>query len=127
MKIEKILIVEDSIISRNLLIHSIPDAEKYSIRDAEDGQKAWYEVQRFQPDFIILDINMPNVNGWTFLEQIRSENIMTPVIVVTTEIILEEKLKRLGVLAYIKKPIHKNHMHKIFEKLAHYENSAPLG
>ena len=54
----QILIVEDSIISRNLIIHSIPNSEKYNIRDAEDGQKAWYEVQRFQPDFIILDINM---------------------------------------------------------------------
>ena len=117
MNIQKILIVEDSILSTNLIIHSIPQAEKYQITTATDGQRAWSELMKSHPDLIILDINMPNVTGWTFLEHLRFQKLSIPVAICTTEIVNEQKLRDYQIFAYIRKPIHKNQFMTLFQKL----------
>lgn len=51
---------------------------------ALDGQDAWESVQLHQPDVILLDIEMPKMNGLEVLRRIREHQIDTKVIIVTT-------------------------------------------
>ncbi len=68
---EKILVVDDE---KNLrdLIASVLQMKDYEIALAEDGEAALKLFETFEPDLIISDIRMPNMNGFDFLETVRA-------------------------------------------------------
>jgi two-component system chemotaxis response regulator CheY len=72
-------------------------------------------------DLIILDINMPVMNGLEFLKQIQREPAYKdiPVIIISTEGRDEDALQglRMGAKAYIKKPFHHAELHALIKKL----------
>jgi len=83
----KILIVDDSkamrmIVSRTLRQAGYGDHES---KEANDGQEALAATREWQPDLIISDWNMPNMNGIEFLQALRGEGVSTPFGFVTTE------------------------------------------
>ena len=57
------------------------------VTEAEDGEVALAKVKSIKFDFIITDINMPNMDGLTFIKELRKLDnyINTPVLVLTTE------------------------------------------
>jgi CheY-like chemotaxis protein len=104
----KILVVEDEEDILNL-IKIILDMEGHSTiltKDGEEGIKALEDNDDIS--LIILDIKMPNMNGWEFLEIIKNNDKWKdiPVIVLTayTQVNDIEKAKEMGVESYIAKP-----------------------
>ncbi|ADC68938.1 response regulator receiver protein [Methanocaldococcus sp. FS406-22] len=104
----KILVVEDEEDILNL-IKIILDMEGHSTiltKDGEEGIKALEDNDDIS--LIILDIKMPNMNGWEFLEIIKNNDKWKdiPVIVLTayTQVSDIEKAKEMGVESYIAKP-----------------------
>lgn len=81
----KILLVDDSRTIRNIQKNILAKLEHKEIDEAADGVEALVKVKEFSPDLILLDWNMPNMDGLTFLQTIRKNNIKTPVIMCTTE------------------------------------------
>lgn len=88
-----ILIAEDDAVLRNLYIKKFTVAG-FSIRSAVDGQETITAIQQKAPDLLLLDIHMPNVDGFTVLEKFPKESRTFPVIILTN--FEEEKYKERG-------------------------------
>lgn len=68
----KILVVEDNADSRNLL-HFLLTSKGYHVITAIDGQEGLYMAKVENPDLIITDLTMPNMDGTELIKHIRSE------------------------------------------------------
>jgi two-component system OmpR family response regulator len=102
----KILIVDDDPHIREL-IHVILSKEGVSIVEAEDGESALSILETEKVDLIILDIMMPNMDGWTFCQEVRSYYSETlPILMLTAKGETAQKVKGfdLGADDYMVKP-----------------------
>ena len=99
-----ILVVDDAASVRKLLQDYLTQ-QGFRVLTATNGQEAIYEARRSEPDLILLDIMMPQMDGFEFLRQYRKEK-QTPVIVITAK---EEETDavlglELGADDYVVKP-----------------------
>lgn len=102
------LIIEDN--ENNLeLIRFILEQANYKTRFAMNGLVGVQQVLSIPPDFVILDIQLPDINGLEVLKRIRASTIgkHIPVIAMTSYAMSgdKEKLLAAGCTAYIEKPI----------------------
>lgn len=102
----KILIVDDDPYIREL-IQVILLKEGFAIVEANDGEAALSLLEKEKMDLIILDIMMPNMDGWTFCKEVRtyySDNI--PILMLTAKGETAQKVKGfdLGADDYLVKP-----------------------
>ena len=102
----KILLIDDSKTMRNIQKSVLAHLGYTAIEEACDGQDALSKVGAFQPDLILVDWNMPNMDGLAFVKAFRAGNKTTPLIMVTTE---SEKSRvieaiKAGVNNYVIKP-----------------------
>lgn len=108
--IKKILIVEDNainmLLAKTLVKKIIPES---IILEASDGDEAITQYKNQQPDIILMDIQMPNKNGFEATYEIRKleQDSSTPIIALTAGIFVEEKEECLksGMNDFITKPI----------------------
>ena len=102
------LIIEDN--ENNLeLIRFILEQAHYKTRFAMTGLEGVQQVLSIPPDFVILDIQLPDINGLEVLKRIRASNVgkTIPIIAMTSYAMSgdKEKLLAAGCTAYIEKPI----------------------
>ncbi len=100
----KILVVEDDPRSRDLLVKYL-GAKGHEVTTAEDGSLALTAVVAVQPDLILLDVNLPHIDGWGVLDAVRKFS-QAPVIMVTVHDSATDKVAGLDLGAddYITKP-----------------------
>ena len=102
----KILYVEDDEIARE---NGIEYLENYFelIYDASDAIKALQLYEKYKPDIIITDIQMPKLNGLEFVKRIRQKDKKTQVIIITALSDKDYLLKaiELGLVKYLVKPV----------------------
>lgn len=104
--VTKILIVDDDDNIRELLCVLL-SKEGFSIEEAADGEEALSILETDKMDLIILDIMMPNMDGWTFCREIRSYYSDTlPILMLTAKGETAQKVKgfELGTDDYMVKP-----------------------
>lgn len=102
----KIMLVDDSKTMRSIQKSVLSQLGYTEIEEACDGQDALSKVGAFEPDLLLVDWNMPNMDGITFVKTYRQTNKTTPIIMVTTE---SEKTRvieaiKAGVNNYVVKP-----------------------
>lgn len=102
----KIMLVDDSRTMRNIQKKVLAQIGYTDLVEAADGQDALSRVSAEPVDLILLDWNMPNLDGMGFLKAFRVSDKKTPVIMVTTE---AEKARvieaiKAGVNNYVVKP-----------------------
>ena len=99
-----ILVVEDDARSRELLVRYL-SSKGHAVATAEDGSRALESVAASEPDLVLLDGNLPVMDGWVVLEALRKFS-RVPVIMVTVRDATRDKLAGLGLGAddYITKP-----------------------
>jgi len=104
-----ILVVEDDEDNR-LLISKILTNQGYDVSVAGDGIDALMMLAQKRFDLILSDINMPNLDGFKFLELINQKGIKAPLMFLTARSEEEDEVKglELGALDYLKKPIKKD-------------------
>jgi len=105
---ETALVIEDNP-NNMVLICDILEFNGYSVIQAETGTSGFEIAKTHHPDFIILDIQLPDINGFNVLEKIR-ENAITkniPVIAMTSYAMAGDKAKFIaaGCDGYVEKPI----------------------
>ncbi|MCQ8213403.1 response regulator transcription factor [Cetobacterium somerae] len=102
---KKILIIEDEINLANS-IELFFKNENFQLIVVHDGKKSIDKFYNEKPDLVLLDINLPNMNGWEICNEIRS-NSDTPVIMMTARDSEYDELRglELGADDYITKPI----------------------
>jgi DNA-binding response OmpR family regulator len=100
----KILVVEDDARSRDLLIKYL-GAKGHQVTGAHDGLRAVDAARAGGPDLVLLDVNLPGLDGWGVLERLRAFS-QVPVIMVTVRDAPQEKVTGLDLGAddYITKP-----------------------
>jgi CheY-like chemotaxis protein len=101
-----ILIVDDEPVARTLAQKQM--AEKgYTVLTASNGEEALAALDKTKPDLILLDVEMPKMNGYTFIAELakRNYNPRLPVIVLTAHEELGPIFKRHGVRGYLIKPL----------------------
>ena len=105
----KLLIAEDSKIDREIYQGIIPESI-YDKIIVTDGEEALKKYQEWSPDIIILDINMPFMNGFQVLKAIREEHNdeKTTIIMVTSRSDKDdiESSAKHGIQGYVIKPFH---------------------
>jgi class 3 adenylate cyclase/DNA-binding response OmpR family regulator len=103
---ELILVVDDSKENREFITDYILKPSNYRFIEARDGVEGMAAARRDQPDLILLDLQMPHLDGMGVLEALRRENLNIPVILMTfhgsEEIAVD--VFRMGVRDYVKKP-----------------------
>lgn len=103
----KVLAVDDSRTMRDLITAALVDAGM-EVSTAEDGIDGLSKLEGAVPDVIISDINMPNLDGFGFIEAVRggTSAANVPILVLSTESSTEFKMraKSLGATGWIVKP-----------------------
>lgn len=103
-----VLYVEDNPDNR-LLIRRILLSENYGLLEANDAQEALEVLKTNKPDLILMDINMPDMDGYTLTAKIKTtpgfERI--PILALTANVMRGDKEKSLeaGCDGYIQKPV----------------------
>ena len=103
-----ILYVEDNSDNRNL-IRRVLEAESYSVVDAVNAGQAIEKLEKNRIDLILMDINMPDMDGYTLTTKIKSLQSFSgiPIVAVTANVMRGDREKSLeaGCDGYIQKPI----------------------
>ena len=103
-----IFYIEDNIDNRTL-IRRILSAEGYQVVEAGNAREALETLKGVHPDMILMDINMPEVDGYTLTAQIRSMTGFesTPIVALTANVMRGDRERTLqaGCDGYIQKPI----------------------
>jgi len=111
----RILYVDDSSTIREMVESSLIEIGYINIQAAEDGVEALALSEEEEYDFIITDINMPNMDGITLIQKLRDklDYIATPIMVLTTEWSAEMKAlgKSAGATSWIVKPFDTKLLH----------------
>ncbi len=102
----KILVVDDEKVSLSLVKFGLA-ANRYEVVTATDGDIGLEKVQSERPDLIVLDIGLPNLNGYEFMQELKKMEGFehTPVIVLTGNETMEEVFKLEGIKEYYVKPV----------------------
>ena len=118
--IKKILIIDDSRVSRMITKKCIPNDKEYEFSEASDGQEGLEKFREFKPDVVILDLTMPVMDGREFLVAVKNEPHNALVIVCTADIqkkSIDDGMS-LGALYVIKKPPSKEKVQDALAKAA---------
>ncbi len=124
----KILIVEDNkinmLLTKTLVKQIIP---KSIIYESTDGEKALEKTLEVNPDIILMDIQMPLINGYEATKQIREIDHFKDIIIIalTAGTVIGEKEKCLeaGMNDYVPKPIVKKTLEDVLEKWLNAKNN----
>ena len=106
---KKILVVEDNIDNRRILVYRLRRIGDFDILEADNGQDAIAVVERTPPDLIFMDLKMPIMDGWEATRRIRALEIgkRIPIIALTAQAMAGDEQKALaaGCDDYVAKPI----------------------
>jgi len=80
--VKRILLVDDDPTVRDSL-HQVLVAERYFVIPAENGRQALDLANELPVDLVLLDPNMPVMNGWDTFDRLTAEHPTTPIIIVT--------------------------------------------
>jgi putative two-component system response regulator len=119
----KILVVDDDAANRELLQESLV-AEGLEVVTAPDGRSSLEEFARFKPDLVLLDVNMPFLDGFEVCRRLKSnpETRLTPVVLVTGLTAREDRVRGIksGADGFLSKPVDQS------ELLAHVRSLLSL-
>ena len=122
----KFLIVDDFSTMRRIVRNLLKELGYANADEAEDGTDALAKLRASKFDFVVSDINMPNMNGFDLLKSIRADDALKalPVLMVTAEAKKEDIVTaaQAGASGYIVKPFTKatldEKLSKIIGKMA---------
>ena len=117
----KILVVDDFSTMRRIVRNLLKEIGYANVEEAEDGAVAIQKLKSSKFHFVVSDINMPNMNGFELLRQVRADPELKeiPVLLVTAEAKKEDIINaaQCGASGYIVKPFTKATLEEKFTKI----------
>ena len=125
-EIEDVLIVDDSHLHRELAVSLCLDLGVREVFQAEDGQAGIDFLHRRKPALVVLDLEMPRLDGVQVLQQMARENLQVPVIVASgKDYLLISSVEQMGrelglkILGGLKKPLRAQDMADLVQRCWH--------
>ena len=100
----RILIADDDTLVRGSLA-AVLESEGFVVDEAQNGIEAVSRAIAHAPDLVLLDLNMPNCDGWTAFDRLDQVIPLLPVIVITAHPNQYQRAVQLGVDAFMEKPL----------------------
>ena len=111
-----VLVVDDDSAARDLLTRFL-ERESFEVKTARDGREGLALARRYRPKVVLLDIEMPNIDGWQVLQSLRSDPALaeTPVIMIS---VLHERSVgfAMGADDYLVKPIDRAELKRVLDR-----------
>lgn len=106
MKKKKILIVDDEHLIRWSFSKKL-ESWSYSTETASNGKETITLIKNFNPDLVLLDLNLPDINGLQLLREIKALSPLIPVIIITAYGTIEQAVQAIrdGAYDFITKPV----------------------
>ncbi len=103
----KTILLADDDRTLTKIVGKFLEDDGYRVLVANDGEEALKKLEEVTPDLLILDIQMPKLNGYSFLFEMRKRerDARIPVIVLTGREELEDIFRVEGIKEYLKKPV----------------------
>ena len=112
----RVLVIDDDKTARELMRLMLAK-EGYDVVTAADGRTGLEIARKLDPSVITLDVIMPEMDGWDFLKEIKSEDALADIPVILTTMLDEpDRGFTLGASEYLTKPIDRERLRKILQK-----------
>jgi CheY-like chemotaxis protein len=98
-----VLVVDDDL----TILYTIAEAlelEGFNVEIANNGAEALAGLQSFRPQVVLLDLRMPVLDGWAFMERVRQSGITFKLVLMTATPDVEDWAEEVGAAAYLRKP-----------------------
>lgn len=112
---KSVMIVDDDEDVRSTFKAMLEDC--YSIIEVSGGRECLEKLQTWKPDLILLDIMMPEMDGWQVLEKIRENHALKNIPVVIISAQADIKIKSKEIAAYSKKPVSRDALLNTIENI----------
>jgi chemotaxis protein CheY-P-specific phosphatase CheC/DNA-binding NarL/FixJ family response regulator len=124
----KLLICDDSNMARKQVARSLPDDWDVDISFATNGVEGIEAIKAGKGDVLLLDLNMPEMDGYQVLEAILAQDLPTLTIVISGDIQPEahQRVTSLGALDFIQKPVNKDILTKVLSSYGVFSNEEPI-
>ncbi|SRR6266481_472874 len=120
---KRILIAEDNPVNMELL-REILGATQYEIIEAENGHQALMKIEEFSPSLVLLDVNMPGMDGLAVIRILRKDPrfYRLPAIALTAYAMKDDRDRMIaaGFDSYVSKPVDALALAKEIERLTDY-------
>ncbi|MEC8785380.1 MAG: response regulator, partial [Pseudomonadota bacterium] len=124
-----VLVCDDSLVARKQVAKCLPKDWELAVHFAKNGQDALTALAEGKGDLLLLDLNMPVLDGYGTLEAIQKQGLKTKVIVVSGDIQPEahERVTSLGALDFIRKPVDPKKLAEVLDNfnILHVEEEEP--
>lgn len=123
---KRILVVDDEENTR-LALTRLLAKEGYDVKTAANGSEALNQIRSQPVELIITDLNMPVMNGLSFLRELNREQPASNVIMITAYGEVESYLEalNLGAFEYLNKPVKLDELKKVMRKMFHEPPEGP--
>jgi len=101
---QRILLVDDDP-SVCASLAKVLELEDYRVELASDGLEAIRKFRSWQPDLVLLDLNMPRADGWTAFERMEQDHPFVPFVVITARPHQYDRAVCAGIDAFMEKPL----------------------
>ena len=126
---QSVLVVEDQVINRELAREVLTQAG-LSVHEARNGLEALAALDGFRPDVVLMDVQMPLMDGLAAVKRIREDTRLQslPVIAMTAHAMLgdRERFLAAGMSDYVAKPIEEAQLFRVLARWLRLEPSTPL-
>ena len=117
----RVLIADDSVFTRKLLQKILESTSKFEVtEEVSDGSSAVLSYDEIRPDIVIMDINMPVMDGLTAAKKILSKDPSAIIVIVSAsgsqELVIKEA-RKIGIKAVISKPFNPKDIINTLESL----------
>jgi two-component system chemotaxis response regulator CheY len=114
---QTVLVVEDDASIREVISDVLED-KGFRVLPAVNGSDALQQLDRVRPDVMVLDLLMPVMHGWAFMETYleKTGGSLIPIVVVSVNPALPRSYNRLGVHQVVSKPFDVDHLLEAVEQ-----------
>ena len=112
-----LLVEDDELVSRS--VGTLLERNQMRVVCAADGREALELVDRFEFDLVLLDLMLPEINGFQFLRALgHTDQRQVPVVVITsrTDPVNHFWARRLGAVEYLEKPVDGNYLMEVVDR-----------